>query len=385
MRTLLRIFSFSTITLMTLAGTAVANECVELTRAMKDVQLNVRTSDFRQFVFSNYCEANGSIKASTSSAQVEAVIKEIPATFTGTSGSNSQKMQRFCSNYAVDAEEYTYTNTSYERLADNAYEAIKACYAFNNNNAFISHAMQTLRKATFTLVAGNSPIEITGISITPKDSATCKGQLPDAEAGKSVPLNEDSKISVDKTFNFVCERSPTATDDNGDTFTEAEITVLNNIQPYNVIMPADFQFNADRASEIAGLLQTMQKKMDAELTAANTAIALLEKTTLQTGKFVLPRDAKCNREFEVKFGTAFATTPNLFFGTKHAKAVGGGVAPYVAPQVKVKSKSKTGFKFNYCGIQAHGGKDGNAARLGVTYKLEKHDSMFDWVAVAIEN
>lgn len=101
-------------------------------------------------IFDNYCEVSGEAKSSNSSAGIEAVIKQIPISFTGQSGSSEQRMKNFCKTYSSVRFDTAASRSLADTVVVDALKSFNECVAITQAGVRISHSAPTGLESTFS-------------------------------------------------------------------------------------------------------------------------------------------------------------------------------------------------------------------------------------------
>lgn len=201
-------------------------------RGLREYNIQIYSRENLDQVYKDQCKDSKTNSSSTFKYDLAAVINAIPAEVGLGTGSTESKLEKFCAIYKSLDISKVKLDTYKDRIIPKAYDTLSDCLRIVSNNAEITHEFQG-ETISFNMVAGSRiPINISGILKT--SGVTCEANV----GGVLKALDKNTPITVTTTQEMFCTRPPHTNGDPSSGYSEANITIMNNIQNYRVFWPA---------------------------------------------------------------------------------------------------------------------------------------------------
>lgn len=219
--------------------------------------LSVFSSSYAELnsIYDDYCDTNGEVRSSATTAGIEAVIKSIPISLSGSSASASERMSQFCRTYTNTRFTTEAINASTSTVVVEALDSFNNCVAITRRGVTIRHNIANLTSTIYFEIPSNVDFQIQGVAEGRSISCT----MQDPSDGALIELGLDTRIvSLKENLNVFCTRSGELNEASGSTyFPRTDVTIGTNFGPYSVIYPAeeilDVEFATQMKAEIDGL------------------------------------------------------------------------------------------------------------------------------------
>lgn len=227
-------------------------------------------------IYDNYCQASGETKNSHSAVDFEAVIKKIPTKFAGSTGSSTERVNKFCREYNEVRYQEQNLNLGVDTVSVAALEQYNICRSIERENGVrITHSTAVPGAITvqFTFLEQNRYLRLEHVASGP--NLTCGTTAID---GNWTQL-EKKAYEFRQTFSILCERSGEAKKDGSTNYRATWLEIGTNFGPYSIPMPMDNVYNNELASASTEKIEGLNKQLSenvAKLSAAETKISTLE-------------------------------------------------------------------------------------------------------------
>ena len=183
-----------------------------VTSATHDVGIQSNSSSFLNTVYSNYCQQDGTTKASSFNAGLSAVVNAIPFSFTGGSADTSTQITNFCKNYqstyAANSASFDAQSIVVQKALESANQCLEIATRTQNTISYSILTPQMLA-IKFGIPTGQT-LDIHGISHD--DAVSCEGSKAEGTGTVDFSTGTGQSITAKQgTYNVSCTRKAFAT------------------------------------------------------------------------------------------------------------------------------------------------------------------------------
>lgn len=272
-------------------GNAQELRCLDIASALKEFSIHSSSVSYTNSVFDSYCEANGSVKQSSGSVGLEAVVKSIPFKFTAGATTNEEKISNFCRTYASSASLQERSNLYEERIAGKSLDAVTTCLSLQAQGVTITHRINNRKQADFFLKSSvDIKLQINGVSLD--GPVTCSGNV----AGAKRQFNENTALVIQNSQSFTCTRTPRAVANNPAVYDEAVVTVATQKGNYSLVWPRDERLPENMAVTVGrdveatkGALASLSKTVEDQRRQIDALAATSSTTSSAIGNMAMVR------------------------------------------------------------------------------------------------
>lgn len=205
-------------------------------------------------IYDQYCSSTGERKSGTTGVGVEAVVKSIPISFTGSHASDEEKLTSFCKTY--NSVRYTTTASSayQDSVVNEALKSFNQCIDISRKNIVIEVSQPTGTTAAFSFRFGSDVnYELQGVLLG--GNITCSSAF-DSNDVRNVDETTHQKVS--KNFSINCKRQPIDRSGGGKYYPKTSVILSSNVGPYTAVFPADEVLDIEYASALAARMATIE-------------------------------------------------------------------------------------------------------------------------------
>jgi hypothetical protein len=208
-----------------------ASVCTPLiTEGLKEHYQSYSAEDNLIQIYDHFCSTAENERNQTWNASVSAVIEEIPTGLKGGETDTKKAFMNFCRQYTENRANSRRDVTITDHVVAKGYDTFIDCVRIaGKNQGSIYHKLNGKEIAVVFLRPDTiTPIQLDGVTAT--DNVKCTAQSP--EIGN---LDQIVNVIIHQPLNISCKRNINA-NDNG--YSEANVTILTNLGPYDFVMPA---------------------------------------------------------------------------------------------------------------------------------------------------
>ena len=177
-----------------------------------------------------------------------AVIKGIPANFTGETQDSQVAMRNFCRQYSrLQTDDRRYSEYQ-ENIIERAYDSFDRCVASADDRVTVYHTVRASDQLDFFIQPGlNRFVNIRGVAYD--ENTTCTAIHPQHRREEVLDRGSHIYLEAGQTLNIGCTRRPTQSSDGTRTFHESSIVVYTDTRHgnYAAYVPRDERLPEDRA------------------------------------------------------------------------------------------------------------------------------------------
>lgn len=242
-----------------------------LNATAKEVQVGASSSEYLNAVYSNECENNGLSKQKSAGVGLEAVIKAIPVKFTGSYGSNEEKMGNFCKVYSSETQTNQQNYSYAERVIGKALDTFEQCVRFTSQGITVQPTLLSLGASSINITAGiGKPVEVRGLTLS--DNLTCSGMDPSTK--KLIQFNESTVVNTSTTLGILCKRTEIVDKSGSRVYEEATVQMpLDTYGTFSLLIPKDTRLPLDQASILQKELEDLKFQLEKKSLALNARIS----------------------------------------------------------------------------------------------------------------
>jgi hypothetical protein len=238
--------------------------------------------------FHHYCRSDGSVDKSSLGANASFVVDTTPVTLGMTSGTDEEKMTRFC-DIGSKSEGFTSHSTAYSKtIVIGAQENFNQCLLLSKSNISIRYTYLPPRIVTIVgsyspgLINGTHPDAYLNRIVYDKSKVTCSSNsFHGATKSGNAKVIDDSvkQIKLDGAFSIECTRIPVkggGKDYYPDVQISTSILAQGVPDPFTISIPAVENYGPTLSTDYENRLNELKKSADAAQTSLQVTNAKLQ-------------------------------------------------------------------------------------------------------------
>lgn len=250
----------------TLIGVAQAGNDTSVCLAMiadasHNVGLNMRSQDFLDTVYSDYCSADGSARTNHLNAGLNVIFKNVPLKFTLGSGAKSSRVTNFCKSYRSHYDNTASSVSSRTIVVERALQSANECLNIvDKDKTAITYRIMTpnILYISFYIPAGLT-LDVRGISHD--KTIKCKGSKLSSSGSIQYGIGHGQIITAAAGYYEVtCRRDPVAKQGGTAIYNATALSVDTNLGSLNIFWPNDGILPIDSISEISKDIAAVERR-----------------------------------------------------------------------------------------------------------------------------
>lgn len=212
--------------------------------------------------FSQHCEKNGSVKASSLNAGIDAVVQQIPFKFSAASKSSTQKLQEFCKVSSTLAYSSDAATVMSNVVVTDALRSFNQCVALEKKGLVITHDEQYPESVIFygRFLDRTTNATLDTVSYDAK-RVTCTSTNFNW-LGTVDRIDDSRQKQIPSNFNITCRRIPNESAE-AIKFPRVAIALSTSLGPYSVTLQEDQLNGYTLASEAKKQFDRVTAEKDA--------------------------------------------------------------------------------------------------------------------------
>jgi hypothetical protein len=216
--------------------------------SVRNVDVNSRVLSERSELFTKHCEANGSMKSSSTALDLTVPIKTVQVGFSGSRDEAQQKMQQFCKSHSEALSRYENVYQYSNSVVVDALRSYNQCLVLEGKGVRISHLATDARSLVVRVDLNPATSNVTLNSVQYDTAvATCTSNIYGRGTPKTVNATS-GQVTAKGPFSVACERKAALTAEGARKFPRVELLVDTNQGAYTVALPTEEMLGYDLAS-----------------------------------------------------------------------------------------------------------------------------------------
>ena len=259
--------------------------------AVRNVDVSSRLLVEQSSIFTQHCEANGSLKSSSSKLDLAIPVKTVTAKVGLSQEQTQQEMQQFCKTYSDARYRYENTFRMSNTVVTDALRSYNQCIELEQKNVRIVHTANTSSMAVRVVFNPSTDVVVVNSVQYDESTATCTSNI--GKGGTRPITFKTGTLKANAPFAISCSRKPEVTSDGTRKFPRLEFLLSTNQGDYTVALPTEEMLNYDLASKNRTAIETLtvnnQNLVSANsaLTASNQSLSTANTTSI--AKLASPR------------------------------------------------------------------------------------------------
>lgn len=242
-------FKWVAILMVAAALPAQASDCAAVySNATRNITSIQKQQTELSYYFSRHCQKSGEVNNSSFSLGIEAVVKQIPFTFSANSNDSKSKMEEFCK---IGSQQNYFSVTSSDfrdEVVSASLNSFNQCIALENRGIRLTHQEQAPQSV---LVYGELTQNFINASLDAvaydPNALTCKS-TGFSNDGSAISIDGSKSLKITKNFTITCTRKAKI-DGQKAFYPRAVVGLSTSLGPYTVELIEDQLFGFTLASQ----------------------------------------------------------------------------------------------------------------------------------------
>ncbi len=318
---------FKVLALAVTAGTSLVAQASDCAAVYSNATRNITSIQKQQtelsYYFSRHCQKSGEVNQSSFSLGIEAVVKQIPFTFSASNADSKSKMEEFCKT-GSQQNYFSASSTDFrDEVVAASLNSFNQCIALENRGLRFTHQEQAPQSVLIfgELTQNFISASLDAVAYDPT-AVTCKSTGFNAD-GTAVTLDGSKSLKISKNFTVTCTRKPKV-EAQKTFYPRAVIGLSTSLGPYTVELIEDQLFGFTLASQARANYDKALAQRDYNLNEALGAKAVAAQLQNRLNNVTAEAFTVSYGEYDRPSTQYFA--PRLYCGTDiqaHANSVCG--------------------------------------------------------------
>ncbi len=256
------------------ALSAQASDCASVySNATRNISSMQKQQTELSYYFSRHCQKNGEVNQGSFSLGIEAVVKQIPFTFSASNTDSKSKIEEFCKTGSQQNYFFASSTDFRDEVVAASLNSFNQCIALENRGLRFTHQEQAPQSVLIYGELTQNFISATLDAVAYDPAAvTCKSTGFNAD-GTAVTLDGGKSLKISKNFTIACTRKPRV-EAQKTFYPRAVIGLSTSLGPYTVELIEDQLFGFTLASQAKSNYDKVVAQRDLNLNEALGAKAV---------------------------------------------------------------------------------------------------------------